>query len=86
MRCGLRFSTGKSAVNQVWVSLTTATGPADGGEICSWMGDLQKVKAFILADIVGGRTPHFKRDGESTKWLKDMVWSVAERLGTEMCL
>ena len=32
-------------------------------------------------DIVGGRNPHFKRDGESTKWLKDMVWSVAERLG-----
>jgi glutaminyl-peptide cyclotransferase len=44
-------------------------------------GDLAKIKAFLLADIVGGRTPHFKRDGESTKWLKDLVWSVAERLG-----
>jgi Zn-dependent M28 family amino/carboxypeptidase len=44
-------------------------------------GDLPNIKAFILADIVGGRNPHFKRDGESTKWLKDLVWDVAERLG-----
>jgi len=39
------------------------------------------VKAFILADLVGGRNPHFKRDGESTKWLKDFVWEVAGKLG-----
>ena len=44
-------------------------------------GDLTKIKAFLLADIVGGRTPHFMRDGESTNWLKDMVWGVGERLG-----
>jgi glutaminyl-peptide cyclotransferase len=44
-------------------------------------GDLPKVKAFILADIVGGRTPHFGRDPESTKWVVDFVWSVAAKLG-----
>jgi glutaminyl-peptide cyclotransferase len=44
-------------------------------------GDLPKVKAFILADLVGGRTPHFGRDPESTKWVVDLVWSVAAKLG-----
>jgi Zn-dependent M28 family amino/carboxypeptidase len=44
-------------------------------------GDLPKVKAFILADIVGGRRPHFQRDSESTKWLVDLVWGVAAKMG-----
>jgi Zn-dependent M28 family amino/carboxypeptidase len=44
-------------------------------------GDLPRVKAFILADLVGGRTPHFRRDGESTKWLTDLVWNTAAKLG-----
>jgi glutaminyl-peptide cyclotransferase len=44
-------------------------------------GDLPKVKAFILADLVGGRTPHFRRDTESTKWVVDLVWGVAAKLG-----
>jgi len=44
-------------------------------------GDLPMVKAFILADLVGGRTPHFRRDTESTKWLVDLVWGVGAKLG-----
>lgn len=44
-------------------------------------GDLPKVKAFILADIVGGRTPHFRREEGSTKWLANLVWETADRLG-----
>jgi Zn-dependent M28 family amino/carboxypeptidase len=44
-------------------------------------GDLKKVKAFILADLVGGRRPHFRADGESTKWLVNMVWGTPAKLG-----
>src|SRR6202008_2909941 len=44
-------------------------------------GDLSRVKAFMLADIVGTKTPHFKRESYSTKWLVDLVWSVAKKLG-----
>jgi len=36
---------------------------------------------FMLADLVGGRTPHFRRDGESTKWLVNLVWGTAAKLG-----
>ena len=42
---------------------------------------MPEIKAFILVDLVGGLNPHFLRDGESTKWLKDFVWSVAQKLG-----
>jgi Zn-dependent M28 family amino/carboxypeptidase len=44
-------------------------------------GDLSKIKAFILADLVGGRTARFQRDRESTKWVVDLVWDVAAKLG-----
>jgi len=46
-------------------------------------GDLTRIKAFLLADIVGTRTPHFKRETYSTKALVDLVWGVAKRLGYE---
>jgi hypothetical protein len=44
-------------------------------------GELSKVKAFLLADIVGGRNPVFKRESTSTKWLVDLVWGTARKLG-----
>jgi Zn-dependent M28 family amino/carboxypeptidase len=43
--------------------------------------DISKIKAFLLADIVGGRNPVFKRETASTKWLVDLVWGTARKLG-----
>ena len=31
--------------------------------------------------MVGARTARFQRDRESTKWVVDLVWNVAARLG-----
>jgi len=44
-------------------------------------GDIAKIRAFLLADIVGTRTPHFKRESSSTKWLVDLIWRTARNLG-----
>src|SRR5271170_1261710 len=44
-------------------------------------GDLPKVKAFLLADLVGGKKLHFKRDATSNQALVEQVWRVAHRLG-----
>jgi glutaminyl-peptide cyclotransferase len=75
------FFDGEEAVNWAWADPDNRYGSREMAAKLAVSGDLPKIKAFILADIVGGRNPHFKRDGESTKWLKDVVWSVAERLG-----
>ena len=77
----IAFFDGEEAVNREWVDPDNRYGSRQMAAKLAVDGDLLKIKAFLLADIVGGRNPHFKRDGESTKWLKDMVWSVAERLG-----
>jgi hypothetical protein len=77
----IAFFDAEEAVNLVWQDPDNRYGSRQMAARLAASGDLKNVKAFILADIVGGRTPHFKRDGDSTKWLKDLVWEVAARLG-----
>ena len=44
-------------------------------------GDLKKIKAMILADLVGGKALRIEREENSTKELVDLIWSTAKRLG-----
>ena len=77
----IAFFDAEEAVNQEWKDPDNRYGSRQMAAQLAASGDLPKIKAFLLADIVGGKNPHFKRDGESTKWLRDMVWDVAVRLG-----
>ena len=44
-------------------------------------GDLKHVKAVVLADMIGDRDLRIRREGNSTPWLTDIIWSTAKRLG-----
>jgi glutaminyl-peptide cyclotransferase len=44
-------------------------------------GDLKRVKAVILADMIGQYKLHISRESDSTKWLVDVIWNTANRLG-----
>ncbi len=44
-------------------------------------GDLKRVKAVILADMIGQYGLAIPREGNSTKWLTELVWRTAGRLG-----
>jgi glutaminyl-peptide cyclotransferase len=44
-------------------------------------GDLKRVKAVILADMIGQYGLAIPREGNSTKWLTDLVWKTAGHLG-----
>jgi len=44
-------------------------------------GTLKKVKAFLLADMIGDADLNIDRDQNSTPWLEDMVYQAASRLG-----
>lgn len=77
----IAFFDGEEAVNQQWVDPDNRYGSRQMAAKMAASGDLPKVKAFLLADLVGGVNPHFRRDGESTRWLKDFVWDTAAKLG-----
>jgi hypothetical protein len=44
-------------------------------------GTLRDLKAMILVDMIGDRNLNIRREGQSTTWLKDIIWSTAQSLG-----
>lgn len=44
-------------------------------------GELKRVRAVLLADMVGPKNLKIRRDSNSTRWLADLVWKTAARLG-----
>jgi Zn-dependent M28 family amino/carboxypeptidase len=48
-----------------------------------WEGDgtLKKMKALLLADMIGDADLNIERDTNSTPWLEDVVYEAATRLG-----
>jgi len=44
-------------------------------------GDLARIKAMILVDMIGDRDLVVKRETASTAWLTDAIWSAAKALG-----
>ena len=46
-------------------------------------GELSKIGALLLVDMVGDRDLDIRRETNSTPWLTDLVWGVAKRLGHE---
>jgi hypothetical protein len=77
----IAFFDAEEAFNLEWKDPDNTYGSRQMAAKMATSGDLPKVKAFILADLVGGRTPHFKREGGSTKWLVDLIWAKAAKLG-----
>lgn len=77
----IAFFDGEEAVREQWEDPDNCYGSREMAARLSLSGDLPRVKAFLLADLVGTKTPHFKRESYSTKSLVDVVWGVAKRLG-----
>jgi glutaminyl-peptide cyclotransferase len=44
-------------------------------------GDSKRMRAVILADMVGQKNLVLPRDSESTDWLTDLIWKTAASLG-----
>jgi glutaminyl-peptide cyclotransferase len=76
----IAFFDGEEAVQQ-WSETDSRYGSREMAAKFAMSGDLPKIKAFLLADIVGSRLLRFKRELNSTKALTDMVWATAARLG-----
>ena len=44
-------------------------------------GTLAGLKALVLLDMIGDRNLTIRRDSTSTRWLTDIIWASAARLG-----
>jgi glutaminyl-peptide cyclotransferase len=76
----IAFLDGEEAV-KVWSATDSRYGSRQMAARLAISGDLKKIKAFMLADIVGGRTARFLRESSSTPVLVDLIWNTAAKLG-----
>lgn len=76
----IAFFDGEEAVGQ-WSDSDSRYGSREMAARMAMSGELGKVKAMLLADIVGSRELQIKRESSSTKALTDLVWGTAARLG-----
>jgi hypothetical protein len=86
---------GKKGPNSVWIAFldgeeafvnwdTNDDHTYGSRELAARMavsGDLKHVKAAILADMIGQYGLEIPREADSTKWLVDLIWKTAARLG-----
>lgn len=77
----IAFFDGEEAFNKNWVDPDNTYGSREMAAHMALSGDLPRVRAFILADLVGNRRLRLKRESQSTPWLTDMIWATAARLG-----
>jgi glutaminyl-peptide cyclotransferase len=76
----LAFFDGEEDFNKEWAQDNTY-GSRELAASMALAGQLPRVKAMILVDMVGPTNPIYKRESSSTPWLVDLIWSTAARLG-----
>jgi glutaminyl-peptide cyclotransferase len=76
----IAFFDGEEAMKQ-WSDTDSRYGSRQMAAKFAASGDLKKIKAFLLADIVGGRNAQFLRESSSTPALIDIFWNTAHKLG-----
>jgi glutaminyl-peptide cyclotransferase len=75
------FFDGEEAVNPEWRDPDNRYGSRHYVEQARKNGTLGGLKALILLDLVGDRNLNIRRDGNSTRWLTDIIWAAAANLG-----
>ena len=76
----IAFFDGEEAMKQ-WSDTDSRYGSRQMAARLSASGDIKKIRAFLLADLVGSRNAHFMRESTSTPALTELVWSTAAKLG-----
>jgi hypothetical protein len=76
----IAFFDGEEAMKS-WSDSDSRYGSRQMAARLSTSGDIKKIRAFMLADIVGGRNAQFPRESSSTSALIDLVWNTAAKLG-----
>jgi len=77
----LVFFDGEEAFHPDWADPDHTYGSKELAARLALSGELRRVKAMILVDMVGPTNPIYRRESNSTPWLTDLIWSTAARLG-----
>jgi Zn-dependent M28 family amino/carboxypeptidase len=76
----LLFLDGEEAVVE-WQGTDNTYGSRHYVEAARKSGSLKSLRALILLDMIGDRNLTIRRESNSTRWLTDIVWGAARKLG-----
>lgn len=76
----LLFLDGEEAMRPDWVDPDNRYGSRHYVQAARQDGSLKQIRAMILVDMIGDRDLRIKREADSTRWLKDVIWAAAKRL------
>jgi Zn-dependent M28 family amino/carboxypeptidase len=76
----LLFLDGEEAVIE-WSATDSTYGSRHYVDAARKSGSLKSIRAFILLDMIGDRDLTIRRDPNSTRWLTDVIWATAQKLG-----
>ena len=76
----LLFLDGEEAVVE-WSATDSTYGSRHYVDAARKSGSLKSIRAFILLDMIGDRSLTIRRDPNSTRWLTDVIWATAQKLG-----
>ena len=77
----LVFFDGEEAVRTQWEGTDNTYGSRHLVEKLSASGELSRIEALILVDMIGDAQLRIPRDAYSTPWLLALVFKTAQRLG-----
>jgi Zn-dependent M28 family amino/carboxypeptidase len=77
----LIFFDGEEATLKDWGGTDHTYGSQYYVDNAKRTGTLAGLKAMILVDMIGERSPRFLKEGRSTRWLTDEIWAAAQKLG-----
>ena len=77
----LVFLDGEEALNFDWTDADSVYGSKHLAAKWKADGTASRIGAFILVDMIGDADLDILKDSNSTPWLRDQVWNVAQRLG-----
>lgn len=77
----LVFFDGEEALLPNWSAGDNTYGSRHFVEAAKKDGSLASVKGLVLVDMIGDRQLNILREGHSTRWMQDLIWESARRLG-----
>jgi glutaminyl-peptide cyclotransferase len=77
----IAFFDGEEAVNREWKDPDNRYGSRQMAAQMAASGDIKKVRVMILADIVGGKNLHLRRESNSNKTYAAQIWKIGQGLG-----
>jgi glutaminyl-peptide cyclotransferase len=77
----LLFTDGEESINSQWTDADSLYGTRHLAAKWSGDGTLPRIKAFILADMIGWKQMNIDREGNSTPWLLDDLAQAGKDTG-----